>query len=127
MHSPEAREYFDWLLSSWRVGLDGDSGTEATHSGFNVIWNQIREFRGLGDRNVVLYGARMTGEVAYRACKAEGLNIVTVVDGDPNLQGDSLAGEMASRIPTSWEKSPPIPLSCARAGRQSPLFEPYRI
>ena len=54
--------------------------------------NKSNLFKHLKDKNVFIWGARMTGIGALRQLKKEDINVVSLIDSDPAFENNSVQG-----------------------------------
>jgi len=75
-----------------------------------------------GIHNAVLFGAGETAEILYNACKSLELEIIGVVDNDPEKQG-KLFGNLIIQPPEFIERIKPDGVIIASIGRQAEIYE----
>jgi len=75
-----------------------------------------------GIHNVVLFGAGETAEILYSASKSLDLEIIGIVDNDPDKQG-TLFGNLIIRPPDFIERINPDGVIIASVGRQDEIYE----
>ncbi len=100
--------YAVWLLEDWDR-VPEPAGIPA----------RVRRLAGEGDRRVVLYGARTTGEIVYRSCAGAGVEVVAAVDSDRLLHGKKLCGEATICAPGRIASFKPDAVwICSRGGAE---------
>jgi len=75
-----------------------------------------------GVHNAVIFGAGETGEILYNASKPLDLEIIGVVDNDPQKQG-KLFGNLIIQPPAYIERIMPDGVIIASVGRQDEIYE----
>ena len=75
-----------------------------------------------GIHNAVLFGASETGEILYNASKSLNLEIIGIVDNDPDKQG-KLFGNLIIQPPEYIERINPDGVIIASVGRQDEIYE----
>lgn len=75
-----------------------------------------------GIHNAILFGASETAEILYNASKSLDLEIIGVVDNDPDKQ-DKLFGNLIIQKPEFIERINPDGVIIASVGRQDEIYE----
>lgn len=75
-----------------------------------------------GIHNAVLFGAGETAEIIYNASKSKDLEIIGIVDNDPDKQG-KLFGNLVIQPPAFIERINPDAVIIASVGRQDEIYE----
>ena len=74
-----------------------------------------------GIHNAVLFGAGETAEILYNASKSKDLEIIGIVDNDPDKQG-KLFGNLIIQPPEFIERVNPDGVIIASVGRQDEIY-----
>jgi len=82
----------------------------------------LQEVYDEGIHNVVLFGAGETAEILYNASKSLDLEIIGIVDNDPEKQG-KLFGNLVVQPPGFIERIKPDGVIIASIGRQDEIYE----
>jgi len=83
---------------------------------------KLQEVYDEGIHNVVLFGAGETAEILYNASKSLDLEIIGIVDNDPEKQG-KLFGNLVVQPPGFIERIKPDGVIIASIGRQDEIYE----
>ncbi len=83
---------------------------------------RLKKIYEQGVHNAVLFGAGETGEILYNASKTLDLEIIGVVDNDPQKQG-KLFGNFIIQPPSYIERIMPDGVIIASVGRQDEIYE----
>jgi len=75
-----------------------------------------------GIHNAVIFGAGETAEILYNASKSLDLEIIGIVDNDPEKQG-KLFGNLVIQPPEFIERIKPDGVIIASIGRQDEIYE----
>jgi len=94
------------------TGLYQDAKQELAH--------KLQKFYDEGIHNAVLFGAGETAEILYNASKSKDLEIIGIVDNDPDKQG-KLFGNLIIQPPEFIERINPDGVIIASLGRQEEI------
>ena len=83
---------------------------------------KLQEVYDEGIHNVVLFGAGETAEILYNASKSLDLEIIGIVDNDPEKQG-KLFGNLVVQPPGFIERIKPDGVIITSIGRQDEIYE----
>ncbi len=83
---------------------------------------RLQEIYEEGVHNAVLFGAGETAEILYNASKSLDLEIIGIVDNDPDKQG-KLFGNLIIQPPEFIERISPDVVIIASVGRQDEIYE----
>ena len=83
---------------------------------------RLKEIYEEGVHNAVLFGAGETAEILYNASKSLDLEIIGIVDNDPNKQG-KLFGNLIIQPPDFIERISPDGVIIASVGRQDEIYK----
>ena len=83
---------------------------------------KLQEVYDEGIHNAVLFGASETAEILYNASKSLDLEIIGIVDNDPDKQG-KLFGNLIIQPPEFIERINPDGVIIASVGRQDEIYE----
>jgi DNA-binding MarR family transcriptional regulator len=83
---------------------------------------KLKEVYDEGIHNVVLFGAGETAEILYNASKSLDIEIIGIVDNDPEKQG-KLFGNLVVQPPGFIERIKPDGVIIASIGRQDEIYE----
>jgi predicted transcriptional regulator len=86
---------------------------------------KLQEVYDEGIHNAVLFGAGETAEILYNASKSLDLEIIGIVDNDPEKQG-KLFGNLIIQTPEFIERINPDGVIIASIGRQDEIYEQIR-
>lgn len=83
---------------------------------------KLQEIYNEGIHNAVLFGAGETAEIIYNASKSKDLEIIGIVDNNPDKQG-KLFGNLIIQPPAFIERINPDGVIIASVGRQDEIYE----
>jgi len=83
---------------------------------------RLQEIYEEGVHNAVLFGAGETAEILYNASKSLDLEIIGIVDNDPDKQG-KLFGNLIIQPPDFIERISPDGVIIASVGRQDEIYK----
>ena len=83
---------------------------------------RLKEIYEEGVHNAVLFGAGETAEILFNASKSLDLEIIGIVDNDPNKQG-KLFGNLIIQPPDFIERISPDGVIIASVGRQDEIYK----
>jgi len=88
----------------------------------NEIKNRLRKVLDEGYREIVLYGAAETGEIALTAGDELGFDILAIVDSNPRKHGKPL-GRKKVRPPAAIRKLKPDAVVISSFGQQKQIYD----
>jgi len=88
----------------------------------NEIKQRLKKVLDEGYREIVLYGAAETGEIALTAGNELGMDILAIVDGNPKKHGLPI-GRKKVRSPKVIEKLKPNAVVISSFGHQKQIYE----